>query len=89
MIHESVSSGLLTGSKRVYLVLYDNKGNRVDNEAILSQKHMAVPTISYGNAYFVYTPPEEWNLSDGMYDLEIYNESGELIRKTIVFLSNE
>lgn len=90
VIYSSVSSSLLTGHKHVYCVLYHRAGNRVDSEPILSPKHETIPSISSdGYAYFAYSPPEEWNLSTGMYEMEIYNENGKMIQREIVFLNYE
>jgi hypothetical protein len=85
----SVSKQLLTGSGNAYCVLYETAGSRVDSEPILSAKHEAIPSISYGYAYFNYTPPAEWNLITGMYNLEVYNEDGVIIKQTLVFFDNE
>ncbi|MBR1533756.1 MAG: hypothetical protein IJ639_05300 [Ruminococcus sp.] len=90
VIYSSVSSSLLTGHKHVYCVLYHRVGNRVDSEPILSPKHETIPSIGKdGYAYFAYSPPEEWNLSTGMYNMEIYNENGKMIQREIVFLNYE
>lgn len=88
LIKYYIETDLLTGSGKVYCVLYDRAGNRVDNEDILSPKHLAVTTESYDDVTcFLYYIPEEWNLPTGMYDMVTYNEDGVLIReKKPIFL---
>ena len=87
-VYSDVDTDSLTGSGRIYCVLYDRAGNRVDAESILSESHLAVITQVYGSSvFFAYAPPEEWGLPSAMYDMEVYNEDGGLIQTTIVFLS--
>ncbi len=90
VIYSEVNSSLLTGNRHVFCVLYNRAGKRVDTEPILSPKHETFTTTrSDGLAYFAYIPPKDWNLSTGMYEMEIYNENGAMIKRTIVFWDNE
>ncbi len=85
MIYSEVNSSLLTGNRHVFCVLY-SAGKRIDSEPVLSWKHETFTTTrSDGLAYFAYIPPKDWNLSTGMYEMEIYNENGAMIKRTIVF----
>ena len=79
----------LTGQGGIFCVLYYHNGERVDHEAILSPAHQASITAMYEDCTdFLYCPPQEWGLETAMYDMEIYNEDGEMIRQTAVFLYN-